>query len=146
MALHLARARQAGIGRTELQRHDRRPRTRGCPGACRLDPGAAFGKRRYLCGGWLRFAIPSESDDTRRRCRWDTHPFWEGMARVWDADPNAPPLTRVSKSRLPSDDYLFRTGLAGRRMDVAAPVAAAYKGRYVESGLATAMVEINKGQ
>jgi hypothetical protein len=66
---------------------------------------------RYLCEEWLRLAIPSDSDDTRSR--WDTHPFWDGMARVWDADPDAPPLTRVPKTRLPSDDYLFRAGIAG---------------------------------
>jgi hypothetical protein len=66
---------------------------------------------RYLCEDWLRLAIPSESDDTRSR--WPTHPLWEDLARVWDIDPEAPPLTRVSKSRLPKDDYLFRAGIAG---------------------------------
>lgn len=66
---------------------------------------------RYLCDEWLRLAIPSESDDTRSR--WPTHPLWEDLSRLWDIDPEAPPLTRVSKSRLPSDDQLFRNGISG---------------------------------
>lgn len=32
---------------------------------------------------------------------------------VCDVEASAPPLTRVSKARLPSDDYLFRAGIAG---------------------------------
>ncbi|MCJ0825947.1 replication initiation factor domain-containing protein [Luteimonas sp. 50] len=66
---------------------------------------------RYLCDDWLRLAIPSGSDDTRSR--WPTHPLWEDLSRVWDIDPEAPPLTRVPKSRLPSDDRLFRHGISG---------------------------------
>lgn len=66
---------------------------------------------RYLCNEWLRLAIPSESDETRTR--WPLHPLWAAMARVWEVDPLAPPLTRVSKARAPTDDYLFRAGIAG---------------------------------
>jgi len=66
---------------------------------------------RYLCTDWLRLALPSESDDTRSR--WPTHPLWEDLSRLWDIDPEAPPLTRVEKTRVPSDDYLFRAGIAG---------------------------------
>lgn len=66
---------------------------------------------RYLCQEWLRLAVPSASDDTRSR--WPTHPLWEGMAGVWNEATSAPPLTRVPKTRLPSDDYLFRAGIAG---------------------------------
>jgi hypothetical protein len=66
---------------------------------------------RYLCGEWLRLAIPSASDDTRSR--WPTHPLWEDLSRVWDIDPEAPSLTRVPKSRCPSDDQLFRNGISG---------------------------------
>jgi hypothetical protein len=66
---------------------------------------------RYLCDDWLRLAIPSASDDTRSR--WPTHPLWEDMSRLWDIDPEAPPLTRVSRARLPSDDQLFRNGFSG---------------------------------
>lgn len=66
---------------------------------------------RYLCDEWLRLAVPSESDDTRSR--WPTHPLWQNLARVWDVDPTAAPLTRVPKTRLPSDDHLFRAGISG---------------------------------
>lgn len=66
---------------------------------------------RYLCSDWLRLAIPSESDETRTR--WPTHPLWQDLSRLWDIDPEAPPLTRVPKTRAPSDDYLFRAGIAG---------------------------------
>lgn len=66
---------------------------------------------RYLCDDWLRLALPSSSDDTRSR--WPTHPLWAGLAQVWDVDPLAAPLTRVAKSRTPTDDYLFRAGIAG---------------------------------
>lgn len=66
---------------------------------------------RYLCDDWLRLAVPSGSDDTRSR--WPTHPLWQGLARVWDVDADAAPLTRVAKTRAPSDDYLFRAGIAG---------------------------------
>jgi hypothetical protein len=66
---------------------------------------------RYLCNDWLRLAIPSQSDDTRSR--WPTHPLWEDLSRLWDIDPEAPPLTRVPRSRCPSDDQLFRNGISG---------------------------------
>ena len=66
---------------------------------------------RYLCDEWLRLAIPSDSDETRSR--WPTHPLWTDLSRLWDIDPEAPPLSRVSKSRIPSDDQLFRNGISG---------------------------------
>ena len=66
---------------------------------------------RYLCDDWLRLSVPSGSDDTRTR--WPTHPLWEDLSRVWDIDPEAAPLTRVPKARLPSDDRLFRHGISG---------------------------------
>lgn len=66
---------------------------------------------RYLCEDWLRLAIPSASDDTRTR--WPTHPLWEQIAGLWDTLPDAPPMTRVTKQRPPSDDRLFRHGISG---------------------------------
>ena len=66
---------------------------------------------RYLCDDWLRLSVPSESDDTRTR--WPTHPLWESVAQLWDIDPEAPPMARVTKARLPSDDRLFRHGISG---------------------------------
>lgn len=73
--------------------------------------GLCGGLWRYLCTEWLRLAVPSDSDDTRSR--WPTHPLWEDLSRLWDIDPESPPLTRVPKSRSPTDDYLFRAGIAG---------------------------------
>jgi hypothetical protein len=66
---------------------------------------------RYLCEDWLRLAIPSDSDETRSR--WPTHPLWESVAKLWDTLPDAPPMTRVTKGRPPSDDRLFRNGMSG---------------------------------
>ena len=66
---------------------------------------------RYLCEDWLRLAVPSDSDDTRTR--WPTHPLWEQIAALWDTLPDAPPMTRVTKQRPPSDDRLFRHGISG---------------------------------
>ena len=66
---------------------------------------------RYLCDDWLRLSVPSDSDDTRSR--WPTHPLWEDVSRLWHIDPEAPPMSRVTKARLPSDDRLFRHGISG---------------------------------
>jgi hypothetical protein len=66
---------------------------------------------RYLCDDWLRLAIPSASDDTR--ARWPTHPLWQEIARLWDTQPDTPPMTRAPKTRPPSDDRLFRHGISG---------------------------------
>lgn len=65
----------------------------------------------YLCEDWLRLAVPSDSDDTR--ARWPTHPAWLELARLWEARPDAPPMTRVPKTRPPSDDQLFLHGISG---------------------------------
>lgn len=66
---------------------------------------------RYLTTEWLRLALPSESDDTRSR--WPTHPVWEALAGVWDVPPDAPPMVRVTRARLPTDQALFKTGIWG---------------------------------
>lgn len=66
---------------------------------------------RYLATDWLRLALPSASDETRSR--WPTHPVWEVLAGVWDVPPDAPPMTRVTTTRPPSDAALFKTGLWG---------------------------------
>lgn len=66
---------------------------------------------RYLCDDWLRLAVPSASDDTRTR--WPTHPLWQQVTGLWDTLPDAPPMTRVPKTRPPSDDRLFRHGISG---------------------------------
>lgn len=66
---------------------------------------------RYLTSEWLRLAIPSATDDTRTR--WPIHPLWEALAGVFDVPPEASPLMRVTKSRAPGDDAIFKAGLWG---------------------------------
>ncbi len=66
---------------------------------------------RYLTTEWLRLAIPSGTDDTRTR--WPVHPLWEALAGVFDVPPEAAPLVRVTKTRAPGDDAIFKAGLWG---------------------------------
>lgn len=62
---------------------------------------------QYLITEWLRLTIPNPGDDTRSR--WATHPLWELMAL---AQPHAEGSgARVRKTRVPSDDTLFKNGL-----------------------------------
>jgi hypothetical protein len=63
----------------------------------------------YLTGDWLRLAIPNPHDDTRTR--WPTHPMWERVAALEGV--SAPSAARVTRARIPSDQTLFRQGLAG---------------------------------
>lgn len=65
----------------------------------------------YLATEWLRLALPSDSDETRSR--WPTHPVWESLAHVWELPDDAPPMTRASKSRAPTDNIIFKAGLWG---------------------------------
>lgn len=66
---------------------------------------------RYLTTEWLRLAMPSDSDDTRTR--WPVHPIWHALVSVFDVPPEVSPLMRVSKTRLPTDDAIFKAGLWG---------------------------------
>lgn len=107
---------QAGWdGRAQVWRMEFQVRREGLPEPMLETAAQALGLSgnlwRYLSAEWLRLAVPSLSDDTR--ARWPTHPVWEALSAVWDVDPDAPPLTRVPKTRLPSDDRLFRHGLSG---------------------------------
>ena len=98
------------VWRMEFQiRREGLPEQMKCPAPSALLLSADLW--RYLCDDWLRLAIPSGSDDTRSR--WPTHPLWQALAQVWDVDADRAPLTRVPKTRAPSDDYLFRAGIAG---------------------------------
>jgi hypothetical protein len=65
----------------------------------------------YLTTEWLRLCVPSDSDETRTR--WPVHPFWEGLAQVWDVAPEAAPLVRAEKNRAPSNEAIFKSGLWG---------------------------------
>ena len=66
---------------------------------------------RYLATDWLRLAAPSDTDATRTR--WPTHPCWAQLAMVWNVAPDAPPMTRVTTTRAPSDEAIFQNGLWG---------------------------------
>lgn len=66
---------------------------------------------RFLATEWLRLGIPSKSDETRSR--WSTHPVWVALSEAFDSPPDAPSMCRVTKSRLPSDDAIFRQGISG---------------------------------
>lgn len=66
---------------------------------------------RCLATEWLRLALPSDSDETRSR--WPTHPVWQDLAGVWESPDDAPPMTRVTKARAPTDDAIFKAGLWG---------------------------------
>lgn len=102
-------------GESPIWRMEFQVRREGLPDAMLGPAEAALGYSgqlwRYLSEEWLRLAIPSDSDETRSR--WLTHPVWSSLSQVWDVDPEAPPLRRVPKTRAPTDDYLFKMGLAG---------------------------------
>ena len=66
---------------------------------------------RYLSTDWLRLTLPSATDTTQTR--WPTHPLWAGLQRAFETGEDSPRLTRFSKSRLPSDEFLFKNGVAG---------------------------------
>ncbi len=66
---------------------------------------------RYLSTEWLRLTIPSATDATQTR--WPTHPLWAGLQGVFETGEDSPRLTRFTKARLPSDDFLFKNGVAG---------------------------------
>ena len=63
----------------------------------------------YSTVSWLRLTLPNKKDTLRSR--WKTHPTWRFLSKIsWDTLPNKA-LVRVRKERIPSDDYLFTTGL-----------------------------------
>ncbi|MHB8425410.1 MAG: replication initiation factor [Gammaproteobacteria bacterium] len=73
-------------------------------------PANLGGLWRYATTEWLRLTIPTDADQTRSR--WPVHPLWERFAALaWS--PSSAPLKRVRTERLPSDEYLFLSGLGG---------------------------------
>ena len=50
-------------------------------------------------------------DDTRSR--WPVHPVWQELAQVWEVPPDAAPIVRAEKSRAPSNEAIFKSGLWG---------------------------------
>jgi hypothetical protein len=63
----------------------------------------------YATRQWLRLTLPNAEDGTK--ARWPTHPLWDLLAAApWGPGPHLP-LSRVRKSRIPSDERLFIHGL-----------------------------------
>lgn len=63
----------------------------------------------YATTGWLRFVIPSVTDNTKDR--WPNHPLWDVLSdAAWGIE-RGEPLTRSRKSRLPSEKSLFVNGI-----------------------------------
>ncbi len=63
----------------------------------------------YATTNWLRLAIPSATDNTKKR--WPNHPLWDAIALApWYGD-RGEPLYRHTKSRTPSPKRLFIHGL-----------------------------------
>ncbi|MCU7837626.1 MAG: replication initiation factor [gamma proteobacterium symbiont of Taylorina sp.] len=63
----------------------------------------------YATTQWLQLIIPNIQDSNSSR--WPVHPAWEEISRACLFD-STETLKRVSKKRLPSDQYLFINGLA----------------------------------
>jgi hypothetical protein len=66
----------------------------------------------YCTEQWLKLTIPSDSDTTQSR--WPLHLLWKRLQAVQWNHGNEPfeSLTRVRKTRLPHDEYLYKNGLA----------------------------------
>jgi hypothetical protein len=63
----------------------------------------------YATTNWLRLAVPSTSDKTKKR--WPNHPLWDAISQApWSGD-RGEPLYRRTKSRPPSPKRLFIHGL-----------------------------------
>ncbi len=65
---------------------------------------------KYGTEKWLRLALPDPRDSNQSR--WPTHPVWSALAGVSWEGYESPLLTRARKERVPSDEYLFKAGLA----------------------------------
>ena len=65
----------------------------------------------YATGSWLRLTLPNPLDQTRTR--WPNHALWNRLAQVPWGGIEGLGLTRLRKTRLPSDESLFVNGLGG---------------------------------
>lgn len=62
----------------------------------------------YATTQWLRLTLPNVNDTAR--ARWGTHPLWEMLITTsWQTLPNRN-LKRVTKERVPTDEYFFTSG------------------------------------
>ena len=63
----------------------------------------------YYAMHWLRLVVPSYTDRTKER--WPNHPLWDVLTEAeWGVE-RGEPLTRIRKTRVPSDKYLCENGL-----------------------------------
>jgi len=63
----------------------------------------------YCASDWLRLAV---KDDTVNRARWKTHPMWKKIQGVRINEGKFNSIVReVDKSRVPSDETLFKNGM-----------------------------------
>jgi hypothetical protein len=67
----------------------------------------------YCTKLWLKLTLPSKSDTTQSR--WPLHPLWKHLQTVQWNHGNEPfeSLSRVRKTRLPNNEFLYKNCLAG---------------------------------
>jgi len=63
----------------------------------------------YATGQWLQLKQPTDQDVNKSR--WPVYPLWEALSAARFNDEKLEPLLRTRKTRVPSDDYLYRAGL-----------------------------------
>ena len=65
----------------------------------------------FACTEWLRLCIPNPKDTNSSR--WSMHPLWAVLSQLsWEDKPDKS-LKRIRKQRIPSDDILYKHGMAG---------------------------------
>ncbi|MEZ5559154.1 MAG: hypothetical protein R3E86_11535 [Pseudomonadales bacterium] len=65
---------------------------------------------QYAMTQWLRLVVPT---DDSNQTRWPAHPLWKELSQASFNSFPREPLSRIRKSRVPSDEYLFRNALGG---------------------------------
>ncbi len=66
---------------------------------------------RYASLSWLKFTIPSTTDENQSR--WPLHPIWEALAMVDWPDTLPGTSTPIRSKGIPGEQYLFENGLSG---------------------------------
>ncbi len=71
----------------------------------------AGGVWRYCLLNWLKLTIPDPKDATQSR--WPLHPLWDALSQIeWFGSFEGTSMP-VRSQRIPSDFYLYVSGLAG---------------------------------